>query len=705
MSKKKTTLQTENAENLIYQNELLRLTVLGGIKIEGLDRMRATLKIALQPAADALASSIPPVRHNLDLYNDTQLEKFIRKTAEKLEIGTSVIAASIAELTEQLEIYRLTMQKESTAASSQNIKPLTTAARTAAIDFLKTKDLLTHTNEMIGKSGMIGEAHNRLLMYLIFTSRKLHQPLHIVSLGASGIGKTHLQEKIGALIPQEDKIEITTLSENAFYYFGQRELKNKLILIEDLDGVDSALYPLRELQSKKRISKTIAHKNTKGETRTIHLIVEGPVSVAGCTTQEQIYEDNANRSFLIYLDESKAQDRRIMEYQRKIAAGKIDKTQEQQAVTLLQNTQRVLQPIKVINPYAEALKIPEEVLKPRRTNNHYLQFIEVVTYYNQYQRTWFNIKSGEVIYEPSTESESIARNPEALANREEIYIETTLADIQEANILLKEILIRKSDELTGACRNYLENIKQYLKERNEANKGQTDKGQKNNSQSGTGFTNREIRKALRVNGSNQKRYNGSLISNYYIKSVSTDSKNPRKKGIAYRYEIVSDQEFEILSNHIVSVLDKNLAQLKAQEQPIDTEKAALPTTEWFTSPQVVQTSNEPLKPLETNKMDEQSTTITKKVMRPKKNELPEHLQNHVHWLHHYLKHRGTNEGKEENQANQETQEKQRNFSNAEINQHSDKSGKTIRSYHHALTKQGYLQKAGNFHSGYNYTLL
>ena len=77
----------------MYENELLQLTVLGGIKLDGLDRMRATLKIALQE------SSIPPVRHNLDLYNDTQVEKLIRKVAEKLEIGTSVIAARMAELT------------------------------------------------------------------------------------------------------------------------------------------------------------------------------------------------------------------------------------------------------------------------------------------------------------------------------------------------------------------------------------------------------------------------------------------------------------------------------------------------------------------------------------------------------------------------------------------------------------------------------
>jgi hypothetical protein len=94
-----------NPESSIYQNEILKLTVLGGIKLEGLDRMRSALKIELKN------SSVPPVRHNLDLYNDNQLEKLIRNTAEKLEIGTSVIAANLSELTEQLEAYRISILK------------------------------------------------------------------------------------------------------------------------------------------------------------------------------------------------------------------------------------------------------------------------------------------------------------------------------------------------------------------------------------------------------------------------------------------------------------------------------------------------------------------------------------------------------------------------------------------------------------------
>jgi hypothetical protein len=154
---------------------------------------------------------------------------------------------------------------------------------------------------------------------------------------------------VGELIPEEDKLEITVLSENAFYYFGQTELSHKLLLIEDLDGAENVLYPLRELQSKKRISKTVAHKDTRGNTKTISLTVEGQVSVAGCTTKESIYEDNANRSFLIYLDESPEQDEKIMAYQRLWSAGKIDSEAQNETKKLLQNTQRILQNITVKN--------------------------------------------------------------------------------------------------------------------------------------------------------------------------------------------------------------------------------------------------------------------------------------------------------------------------------------------------------------------
>ena len=502
----KGSLETTNKDHLLYKHPPLDIAILGGIRLEGLDRLRVTLKIQIEHLS---------LRHNLDLYNDNQTEKLIRKVAERLEVGTSVVAAALMDLTDQLEAYRLEEIEQQNKVEDKR-KMLSQEEIQAAKQYLSAPNLMQRTMEDIGKAGVIGEETNRLLMYLIFTSRKRENPLHIISLGSSGIGKTHLQEKVGALIPDEHKIEITTLSGNAFYYFGQQELRNKLILIEDLDGADEVLYPLREIKSKKRITKTVVIKNTKGETRTVTLIVEGAVCVAGCTTKESLYEDNANRSFLIYIDESKEQDEKIMSYQRSLSAGKIDLSEQRKTVDQFQDMQRILKPVSVRNPFAEQLQIPKEVFKPRRTNAHYLAFIEAVTFYHQYQR--------EPQYDKETGEE---------------YIETTLEDIAEANRLMREVLIRKSDPLNAACRKYLEWLKAWLKMEGK-----------------TSFTNKEVRQMLRINPSNQKRYMIQLQDYDYVQKIKGE------KGLTHHYEITNLEEYEKLKDGISSVLDEILAKIK-----------------------------------------------------------------------------------------------------------------------------------------------
>src|SRR5690606_39978962 len=127
-------LQTDSTDQLIYENDILELTVLGGIKLEGLDRMRVTVKVQEQE------SSRPPVRHNLDLYNDNQLEKFIRKVAQKLEIGTSVVAAVLSEITAQLESYRLEELKKR-QPEEEKTKILNQQEKEEAINYASQPDL------------------------------------------------------------------------------------------------------------------------------------------------------------------------------------------------------------------------------------------------------------------------------------------------------------------------------------------------------------------------------------------------------------------------------------------------------------------------------------------------------------------------------------------------------------------------------------
>ncbi len=502
-----------NEDYITYQKGDLKCTLLGGISLQQIDRLRVTLLLERVPKLSPLHS----IRQSgLDLYNDNFVEKFGRTAAEKLEVGTTEIRIIIAELIEELEKYRIG-KIESKQEQKPKFRILTAAQKQTALDYLKAPKLLKRTNEAIGKAGIIGEEVNRLLMYIAFTSRLREQPLHIISLGASGTGKTYLQEKIAELIPEQEIIEITVLSDNAFYYFNQTELQHKLILIEDMDGAENVLLPLRELMSKKRISKRVVVKNSKGNMSTIPLLVEGPICVAGTTTKEKVYEDNANRSLLIYRDNSKQHQEKIMDYQRALSAREIDHQQETKIKELFKDMQSLLKPIAVKNPYAKQLKIPQEVFKPLRSNAHYLQFIECVTFYHQYQR--------EVKTDTGTGEQ---------------FIETNLDDIAAANALLKDVLLAKADELSGACRTFFEVLKAHLK--------------KEKKQS---FYAKEIRAVLRVSTTTLKRNLYQLQANDYIKIVGGDK---FRKG--YEYEVVSYEEYSQLQNNIKTALDEALERIK-----------------------------------------------------------------------------------------------------------------------------------------------
>ena len=503
------TFDTTNIDALVYKNEILGITVLGGIKIEGLDRMRATLKVEL------LESARPAVRHNLDLYNDNQLEKFIRKVAERHEIGTGVIEASLAELIENLEEYRIKKQLEQ--AEPSYVPPtVSVQEREKATAFLSEPELLKRTGELLQESGIIGESINALILYLSMSSRQCEDPLSVVCLAKSGTGKSYLMERVAACMPKEDLLENTQFTENSFYYFKREEIKGKVFLIEDLDGAESVLYPIRELQSKKRITKTVTVKDKNGQMRTINLIVEGPVSVIGCTTKEKIYEDNANRSILLYLDHSREQDERILDYQKRLKAGLVDKEKEKEIQLALSHVQRLLKPVKIINPYAPLINLPKEVFKPRRTMTLLLNFIESLTYYHQGQRTeCVNKETGEV------------------------YIESTPEDIKNGFELLKETLFRKSDELSGATRSLFEWLEKWCEERENVP-----------------FLSSEIRLVRKVNPRTLQRHLKELVEYDYLIIVGGN----RHKG-GYQYQLIKGttrKDIEGVIDHQITAIMKKV---------------------------------------------------------------------------------------------------------------------------------------------------
>jgi len=507
---------TTETGQLHYLDPMLDITVLGNISLEGLDRLRTTLKIlsVQEPWRHAL-------RHSLDLYNDNQVQQLVRKTAERMELGTTWINGALYNLTDHLEAWRLTEIERTMSADKQDKpRPLSDQEIQTAKAFLMEGELMKRTNELLGQSGIVGEEKNRQILFLVYGSRKREKPLHVICLGASGTGKTYLQEKVARLIPDEEKFTFTASTENAFYYLEPYDLRHKVVSIEDMDGVQYLLYPLRELQTKQWISKVVPVKDHKGDMKTRKLEVYGPICLSGTTTQEKLYEDNANRCLLLHLDGSEEQQESIMDYQRALSANKIETTAEQEAIQLLTNVQRVLEPIKVVNPWAEYLRIPGQCFKPLRTNDHYIQFIETVTWYHQCQR--------HKKYDPDTGEE---------------FIETTLEDIAIANELIKDVLLTKSDELPAEIRRFFEQVKAWLKSI----------GQKS-------FYSKALRSHFRMYPMKANRYIRTLEQYGLLKK----SGGNKKQG--YEYEVADWDDYERLKAG-VNILDELLETLRKRSKP------------------------------------------------------------------------------------------------------------------------------------------
>lgn len=311
----------------------------------------------------------------------------------------------------------------------------TIAVGGSPLDFLQQENLLQNLNTLIEQSGIIGEANSRLLLFIIASSYKTKQPLHAIVQGSSGSGKTHLISKVADLLPQEDVLRFTRITESSLYNWGEYELVNKLLLIEDLDGLkEEAMFAMRELISNQRLSSSVSIKDKKGNIKSVKKEVKGVFSSLSATTKGEIYEDNMSRSFLLAVDESKEQTDRIINYQNRRIAGEINPQEQQQAKELLQKIIRSLKEEEVQNPYATQIQLPENVHKKRRLNEMFQSIIKQITIINQYQRS---TRNGRIV--------------------------TQIEDIENAVEILFESIILKIDELDGSLRQFFEKLKKKFK--------------------------------------------------------------------------------------------------------------------------------------------------------------------------------------------------------------------------------------------------
>ena len=467
-------LKTDNPNRLIYAGLSGEYQILGGVRVKETDSLKVSLTV-IESSRNAKS------RLKLDLYEDKQVEKAARDIGERLNLRADLIEIDLRQLTDLLESYRENLERleqnplEKQAKTSQNtLQPF---EYQASITFLKEENLLTRLNEKLSQAGIVGEPMNRLLLFVIASSYKMPDPLHALVQGSSGSGKTHLILKIAGMMPSENVITLTRVTDSSFYNYGETDLVHKLVCLEDLDGLkEEAFLAFRELQSRGQLTSSTSVKDEQGNIRGMVRTVRGPIASLSATTKGDVYEDNMSRCFLVAVDESRPQTERIIAYQNQKSAGLIDKKSERTAQMLLQNCIRLLQPLEVVNPYAPHIILPEGAHKIRRLNELYQSFIRQVTLLHQFQRQRDN--HGRLV--------------------------STVEDLRQASRILLDSIVLKVDELDGALRQFYEQLKTYVE------------GKGNREYE---FTQRELRHALRLSKTQMQRYVSDLIALEYLKQT------------------------------------------------------------------------------------------------------------------------------------------------------------------------------------------
>jgi DNA primase len=504
----KPSLDTRNPYKLRYQAGTAHYYVQGGLP-RTTDNMKVMLVIESKQTGQK-------ARNRIDLYEDKQVERLCREVAEKLQLRKDLLEADLYRLTDLLETHI-----EATLQSSSNddkpVQVLTVKERSELEAFAKKPKLVKRLNELLGSTGIVGEERNRIFLLIIAISHKMPETLHALIQGSSGSGKTRLLKQISDCIPKESVTKLTRLSDKVLYNFPEHYFINRLLCLEDIDGLsEEAEFAFRELQSNGELNSATSIKLDNGQITSGQKTVKGPIASLACTTRGEIYEDNMSRVFLIAVDESAEQTKRIIAYQNCVAAGTINREDEEKNKLFLQKFISVLQPCKVVNPYASKIQLPEEAHKIRRLNDLFQSFVKMVTILNQHQR----------------------RKDDR--NR----LLTEIEDIETAVAVMFESIVLKVDELDGSLRQFYEQLKSYLQK------------QYNGKHQTAEFSLREIRHALKASKMQVFRYFNDLQQLEYVKQ------NGGYANRGFTYKVLYWDNYEAMREKIKTSLHQQVQAMK-----------------------------------------------------------------------------------------------------------------------------------------------
>lgn len=381
---------------------------------------------------------------NFDLYSAKARASFVAAAAAEIGVDPEVVKSDLGRVL-------LACETEAERAVVDNQTPdlvaavvLSEAEEDAALDLLRDPDLIDRIAGDLARVGIVGEVSNGVVGYLAAVSRKLDSPLAVVVQSTSAAGKSALVDAVLGFVPGEDLVRYSAVTGQSLFYMGGGDLAHKVLAVAEEEGASRASYALKLLQSDGELSIASTGKDgNTGRLVTHTYSVTGPTAIFLTTTAIDIDEELLNRCLVLTVDESAEQTRAIHARQRhkETLAGLVGSREGDGVVKVHQDAQRMLEPVAVVNPFAEQLTFADTSTRTRRDHAKYLSLIRAVTFLHQHQRT---------------------RRTVVVDGVEVVYVEATAADVQIANRVAHDVLGRSLDELPPQTRRLLDDLHAYI---------------------------------------------------------------------------------------------------------------------------------------------------------------------------------------------------------------------------------------------------
>ncbi|OGS23734.1 MAG: hypothetical protein A2297_04955 [Elusimicrobia bacterium RIFOXYB2_FULL_48_7] len=384
-------------------------------------------------------------RNLISLYSSRARSEFLNKAKG---VDNNKAEKHLLALEKELLTFLKKKQSEQKVKSGKQAPRISEEDKQKAMEFLKSPDLFEIIKQDVNDLGLAGESDNALLAYLIASSRKLSSPLSGIVKAQSSSGKSMLLKTIVSLMPEEETIDVSRITEQALFWMNDMDLKHKLLVIAEREG-NNGNYAIRLLQSEKKLRLLAPQKSADDSTiATKWIEVCGPIALLESTTQTNIEIDNQTRVVELYVDETEHQTQLIQTMQKRSRTleGMLAKKNAESIMQKHKNAQRLLENVNIMIPYANEISFPVKLVRSRRDCDKFLNLIEVVSFIRQFQKQ---------VHEHGQ-----------LSTR---YVEADLTDYEIAYSLGSKVLGQSMEELDKRSRQILDMIVSMVEEMSERN--------------------------------------------------------------------------------------------------------------------------------------------------------------------------------------------------------------------------------------------